>query len=157
MPGTAKAWLLHVGENQQIAVGEMQMVEYILRPQLIEIPLTPPYCKHVINWRKQCLPILDFGVLMGEAENTKVEHAGVVRYQKGPRMPLLYLGLALNKEPEKITVDDSQLCDLPAQFLTHMRPTVLSCFSNAELPTPVLDFAYLCSTPFRELQESLRT
>lgn len=154
MSESAHAWLLSFGYQQQIAVSEAEMVEYVLWPELAEVSDAPTYCSYKMQWRGSKIPVFDFSALLGQAHRAAIQHIGVVAYQTRPLTPLKYLALILEKEPKRISVLNEQFCDAPASYSGQLRPLLVSCFFHIDVATPVIDINYLASTELRQYLES---
>ncbi len=141
------AWLLHLPGGPRAAVGELEMVHVVpSSPALFEIPLSPFYCRNVVVWRDEVLPLMNLAArVTGEAVAQTETIAGIenlvgiVAYQScsdgAPRKGALVLGGA----PARIRVSDVQACALPASE-QGWRPITISCFKHPDHgPVPVLD------------------
>ena len=58
---SAQAWLLDFSRNQLAAVGLHELLEVLSRPKLYYVPMASARCHHVLVWRDEILPVVDFG------------------------------------------------------------------------------------------------
>ncbi len=161
MTASIPAWLLFVGE-QSFALAEKEMIEYIIEPDCVSIPVTPAYSSKVIQWREQIIPVMDLGFLenglmerefakgiqQDKAPSEKISSLVVVAYQLQPLEPLNYLALVISKPPVRILVGDEQGCEPPEDNHPLLKFVTMACFSQGDEPIPILDLKRLSSTEF---------
>ncbi len=150
MPERSAAWLLVPGEGQQISVAQHEVVEYVDSPDIRQVPSAPQHCSSVLFWREQIVPLMDFRVLAGQDATAPIRAVVVLAYQTQARMPLAHVAIGVEQAPARIAVDDSQLCELPADNADLWEFLAMSCFSHEETPTLILNIAALCSAQFRD-------
>jgi chemotaxis signal transduction protein len=149
----SNAWLLECDPELTVAVGDHEIVEYIQPQRSYAVPETPPYCNRVIVWQDKLLPVIDMALLTGVRElQQEVSYACLLRYQLAPRAALQYLALRINRTPQKVVVDDSQVCEFADDEVSPLLKVVtLCCFTHMQRAVPILDLAKLCSGEFRDL------
>jgi chemotaxis signal transduction protein len=138
------AWLLSLG-GAWAAIGEGEMVHLLADPPTLHtIPRSPAYCREVLIWEGEILPLMDLA---------RRVH-GDPRAPAGPRGPIAITAFAgppgalpghgallLHAPPVRIRVSDAQACPLPEPEAA-WRPLTISCFEQEGLgPIPVLDLA----------------
>ncbi len=145
------AWLLETNHSLSIAIGDHEMVEYIHAPACFSVPGSPEYCNKVLSWQDNLVPVMDLGILLGQPAIEVGSFTSLVAYQDQPRSPLQYLAIKVRSAPDKIRVDDSQVCELPkGNGADLLMPLCLSCFTHEGQPVVILDIARLCSAEFRD-------
>jgi len=150
---TSDAWLLECGESLSIAVGDHEMVELLQAAQCHHVPGSPYYCSQVLLRDEDIVPVMDIDALQrGIAAEPSDFYLCLLNYQEASNSPLRQLAVKVRRAPERIQVDDAQLCDFPADFDDSLlKPLALSCFIHHAKPVLIIDIANLCSAGFRDL------
>jgi chemotaxis signal transduction protein len=138
---SAQAWLLEFSRDQVAAVGMHELLEILSRPKLYHVPMASARCHHVLVWRDEILPVVDFGA-DPTSESDDAAPGGTVTaiavYQTVPGEPLRHGALQLNGMPRTITVADNMACALPESH-SSLSELTISCFSYENLAIPVID------------------
>lgn len=145
----AKAWLLDFGEGLLAAVGELEITHMLTDvPELFEIPLCPAYCKKVLVWQGKILPLMDIASrILDYSIDTSRHLVAIAAFQEYSGADVQHGALLLHAPPERISVDDSQACDL-SNIQSSCRQFVLACFEHVNFgPVPVLDLYQVFSSP----------
>lgn len=133
------AWVLMLDSQLRAAVGERELVHLIEAPMLLEIPLSPSYCRQVLVWNNTVLPAMDLAAwLRGQPTQRPQTRAGVFAYQTRPGGNPEYGALLLAGIPVRAYVADEQACVLPKQP-GNWRTLAISCFKWDDNPIPILD------------------
>jgi len=154
---SSNAWLLECGDALTVAVGDHEIVECVQPERYYSIPGTPDYCSSVLSWQGKLVPVMDMAAAIHEQRGLPQDTSFVclLSYQRAPKQPLEYLALRISKTPQKIQVDDEQVCELPEGDAFDLLKSVAFCsFSHQQLPVPILDIVRLCSEEFRELAQA---
>lgn len=148
MPSTARAWLMDVGAGFRVAAGAHQVVEYLLSPETMSLPLTPAHCRGVMIWREQMIPVVDLAPLLpgGGTQASGWRRAVVLAYQEAPGEPLRYGALLVRAAPIEVFAADDMACPLPGDPEV-FRYFACSCFAHDDKAIPVLDTARLFARP----------
>ncbi len=113
----SKAWVLGLSEENCAAIGNQQMVEYILATdvKIMPLPLTPAYSLGVLVWREQMIPVIDIGKLLNSpgAELSAMTGVMVLAYQQAPGDPIEHGAVVLRSAPRDIVVNSGMSCPLP--------------------------------------------
>ncbi len=146
---SSRAWLLDFGDGLQAAVGYHEMLQVLLSAKLFEVPCTPQYCREVLIFQNDILPVFDLSSLLEREKITPLmdQVLGIALYQENPDHPIRYAALRLASMPQSIYVSDEQACDLPADQ-DYWKPFALSSFSRDEVVIPIIDLGYLFSEEF---------
>lgn len=137
-----------VGAGGRVAAGAHQVVEYLLAPRVVKLPLTPAHCPGMLVWRDNIIPAMDLGVLFGRGQPQLGEsrNAVVLAYQHEPLQPLRHGAVLVETEPREVHVSDDLACPLP-ESPGALRYWACSCFRHEEDAVPVIDPAYLFGRP----------
>ena len=148
---SSDAWLLECRDSLSIAIAVHEMAEYVQAPIRFAVPGSPEYCSSVLLWQENLVPIMDIAALLGHPPAEEISPMSVVTYQQQPGAPLQHLAISVTSAPEKIRVEDEQVCELPEELNTGvLMPVTLSCFTHDTRPVIILDIAGLCSAKFRD-------
>ena len=157
------AWLLDLGGGLHAAVGELEMIHVLPDPPtLFEIPQTPDYCRRVLVWQGEVLPLLDLAERLSAGTVGRAgplagarDLVAIVAFQRHPGDQPRHGGLLLRGMPVRIAVTDADACELP-ESLQAWRPCAASCFSNSTVgAVPVVDLHRVFSQSSVEMPASL--
>lgn len=139
--GESTAWMLALDDQHRAAVGERELIHLVERPTLLEVPLSPYYCRQAMLWNDLLLPTLDLAAwLHGQVGDSHQKLTGIVAYHSGQNVS--YGALLLADIPERVQINDSQACPLP-EYPSNWDQLAISCFRRGEKPIPILDLPYL--------------
>lgn len=140
------AWLLPLQGAWRAAVGEWELAHLLEAPVLLDIPITPFYCRQVVLWENRILPVLDLAAwLAGQPLAPRAQMlAGVFAYQEPSEAALSYGILLLDGVPVRHLVQDEEACALPAEP-AGWREVAISCFGDGAGAVPILDLPYIFS------------
>jgi len=146
------AWLLDLGGGLHGAVGELEMVHVLPdAPAIYEIPQSPDYCRQVLIWQGEVLPLMDLAKrlapgMVGPPDGVR-DRAVIAAFQRHPGEEPHHGGLLLRGMPVRIAVSDTEACELP-ESLQAWRPYAMSCFDYLGIgPVPVLNLHGVFSLP----------
>lgn len=147
--GSARGWLLHVGEGRTAAVGETELHEIVPEPQLTEDVSAPAHTRFRLTWRGRTLPVADLAVVFGaDPDREPARWVTVAAFApEGDAQPE-FAALRLDAPPVPVRVSDDMACPLPE---TSLREYLiwsflgLSCFRHGDRAVPVIDLARLFS------------
>ena len=128
------------------------MVELLQRERCQEVPGTPGYCSKVLVWNQSIVPVMDIAGLHENASGSRSDsYFCLLYYQEAPNSPLQLVAIRVERAPERIRVDDAQVCEFPREFDdSRLKPITLSCFMHRAKPVLILDIPSLCSDGFRD-------
>jgi hypothetical protein len=151
----SNAWLLALDPYLRAAVGERELIQLIETPTLLEVPLSPYYCRQVLVWNQILLPVMNLanGLRRQPAAPDQSRLAGIFGYQLMPGAKPAYGALLLAGIPERIRVADDQACLLPKRP-AGWRAVAIACFKHGGHPIPVLDLPHLFSGALRSVLTS---
>ncbi len=142
----APAWIIGFPGDHLAAVGALELVHVLAdEPESFNVPGSPWYCRRVILWEDNVVPIIDVGKMLGVAQEAPGRrHYGIVRYRLWPTDPQRFGALLMDRIPQRIDVDDASAYALP-DTLAAWRDFVISCFVHEHRPVPILDIGSLFS------------
>jgi hypothetical protein len=143
-PRDSAAWILALDGALRAAVGERELVHLIEAPTLLDVPLSPYYCRQALVWNNALLPAMDLAAWLrqGQPVQCRWPLAGVFAYQTKPGAEPAYGALLLAGIPERTRVADDSACALPKQP-AGWRTLAVSCFKRGDDPIPILDLPHL--------------
>ena len=143
------AWLLELVQGLLAAVGEREMVHLLPdKPALFEIPYAPVYCRHVLVWQGEVLPLMNLAKrVLGRAETGDQPVIVITAFQDHSGAQAKHAALALSAPPNRIWVNDSQACELPDSS-DAWRTLTIACFEQPDCgPVPILALDKVFSLP----------
>ena len=145
------AWLLDLGGGLHAAVGGLELNHVLTdAPILFDIPQTPDYCRQVMVWQGEVLPLMDVAMRLTARPSSANASLGLIvvtAFQEYPGATSRHGALLLNTAPVRIRVNDAQACELP-ESQPGWRRLARACFEHSDLgPVPVLDLRTLFSLP----------
>ena len=149
---TADAWLLQCGGSLTIAVGDHEIAELLPPAQSHAVPGTPAYCSRVLPRPDGIVPVMDVAMLYDGASTGRGDsYYCLLHYQAAANAPLEQVAIKVDSAPERIQVDDAQLCEFPRDFdASPLKHVTLSCFTHGAKTVLIVDIASLCSADFRD-------
>ena len=149
---TSDAWLLDCGESLTIAVGDHEMLELVQTGQQHQVTETSEQGSEVLQWQGKAVPVMEISSLhTGSKLDSSDSYLCLLNYQVSVDTPLQQLALRVTRAPERIQVDDAQVCEFPREFdNSQLKSVTLSCFTHHAKPVLILDIASLCSSEFRD-------
>lgn len=149
------AWLLELGENVCVAVGEREL-QYLLAdlPKFNFISNAPSYCNKVFVWQGEIVPVMDIAqlILGRNIIRPKQEELVVLTtFQAHVNEPLQRGAILLSAIPIKINIQDQQVCDFPSPQDIWQQLAV-TCFEHPQKgPVPILNLERIFLTPASSL------
>jgi len=154
----SKAWVLSLSEEDCAAIGNQQMVEYILAAdiKIMPLPLTPTYSLGVLVWREQMIPVIDIGKLLCSPGIELLAMTGVMvlAHQQAPGEPIEHGAVVLRSAPRDIMVNSEMSCPLPIAPAA-WQTLALACFSDQGQEIPILNAKQVFSSAIHEVNEDL--
>ena len=149
---TCDAWLLDCGEPLLIAVGDHEMVELVQTGEQHLVSETSEHGSDVLHWHEKVVPVIEISSLHnGNKLEASDSYLCLLNYQASADTPLQQLALRVTRAPERIQVDDSQVCEFPREFdNSQLKAVTLSCFTYHAKPVLIVDISSLCSSEFRD-------
>jgi chemotaxis signal transduction protein len=142
----ATAWIVELGHGLRAALASAELVHLFSAPTLFELPQAPRYCRHLMVWEREILPVLDLAHwLAGRPAERGGQFIGVVGYQEQPEENPGRAALFMDAIPIRVKVKDEQACDLPSHP-SGWRHIACSCFLHESQAVPVLDLPFLFSS-----------
>lgn len=146
MPETS-AWLLSISDSIQFCIAEHEAEAYINDTEVQVVPLTSDYCRHVIFWQDKILPVIELDEMIdkkvkdNDTASNFFKHIFITVYQTEENAPLEYIAFKLSSAPEKMRVNDDNICDVPDDYPECLKPHLLSIFNHNDKITSIFDIA----------------
>ena len=139
------AWMMQIDRMLNLAVGQFEIVHIVDQPELFLIPQAPEYCKHVIIWNENIVPVMDVSSWLSNGAQSKDTEIIAILVYKNTQQELQYGGIKLGNAPVIEKVANTQQCEMPDDN-EKLRAISLSCFkSSGGEAVPVLDVERLFS------------
>ncbi len=114
---TSDAWLLDCGESLSIAVGDHEMIELVQTGQNGHVPATSEQGSEVLQWQEKMVPVMEIASLHNGARlESSDAYLCLLNYQASADTAVQQLALKVTRAPERIQVDDAQVCEFPREF-----------------------------------------
>jgi chemotaxis signal transduction protein len=144
------AWLLDLG-GLYAAIGEREMRHLLPdSPALHTIPRSPAYCRQVLIWEDEVVPVMDLARRIHPSSPAAAATRGpiaIIAFQGQPRDRPQHGTLLLSAPPVRARVSDAQACLLP-EPASAWRRLASACFEqDGRGPFPVLDLARIFWLP----------
>ena len=141
MSDAVNALVFHYADDARVALPPHTSTALVEAAELVEVPAAPYFCKHLLRWQNQWLPVLELQSLLNASPShhpPRGTHVLVVAYQAAKNAAIEYGALRLVGLPLMVPVTDAMACDLPATS-DYWSQIAISCFEYEGQPVPVLD------------------
>jgi len=150
----AAAWLLKINETIYVAVSRMELVHIISNPVITPLPRAPAYCRNVLIWNDNVLPVADISQLLDGDDNTPYNQTVAVISYRDNNNAVQYGGIMLADSPELEHVNNDQLCQLSDDTM-NLHAICLSCFNSEKgFHVPIIDMSRLFSSEYSGILET---
>jgi len=144
------AWVMKVDDSLYASVSQMELVHIINSPRSFKIPIAPEYCKNIIIWNDNILPVIDFSCIFNDVSSSAMCDVVAVILYRNSNNEIQYGGINLAVSPELELVDNKQMCKLP-DHASDLQAISLSCFiSKHGYEVPILDMSRIFSRNYSE-------
>jgi len=144
----SSAWLLDVGLDVMVAVGEQELQHLVDSPQFMSVPSQPDHCKKNFEWQGETLSVIDISIWLKEDRifpQTLIRPlVGVFSYQDLSDEISNTGAISLASIPQRIQVNDTQACALPEE-LNCWKDIAISCFTHEGNAVPIMGLSSLFS------------
>jgi len=135
------AWVMDFGMSYRAAVGGRELLHLIDVRTTFAVPCTPSYCRSVVFWQEQLLPVMDIASLLG-GKSQEAQFIAIVGYQQKRGEYPQFGALMVASPPLHVAVSDEQACMLPETILG-WDELAISCFDYLGDAVPVLNLTRL--------------
>jgi len=139
------AWVLTIGQEINIAVGQFELVHIINRPEYLHVPQAPEYCKQVIIWNNNIVPVINLSSLFLDTNQQDACVAVAILMYENDQGNLVYGGIKLMGIPVMEKVFNEQQCKTPSALLKMENMSVSSYMSKTGVITPILNVSSIFS------------
>lgn len=137
----SNAWLIEYAKNEFVAIATHAMQEIIISPDLVEIPLSPSYCRYACRWKDKLIPVCNLSALTF-GKTLASNQILVVKYWHDDQA--FFAAIDLLKPPVFIQVYDSSFCE-QTENIKLMHHIVLSAFTYNQHAVAILNLQALFS------------
>lgn len=146
--GKAAAWIMNVDETLFASVSQMELVHIINNPCYTHIPGAPDYCRKVIIWNDNILPVVDMSHILNTDHVTTGSEVVAVIIYRNFKNEIHYGGIVLSGSPNLEFVDNEQICKFP-DHSNNLQDISLSCFTSKDGHiVPILDITKIFSRDY---------
>lgn len=140
------AWILKLTPHLKAAISQYELNHIEENPELIFIPKSPAWCSHVMLWRNQVVPVVDFTATeaagQGETAQKFTNIIAITRYADGSDRGYNYGAIRILSPPVLEKVTNDQICQ--AEDLDRrLKEVALSGFYNKDSAVCILDLKTL--------------
>lgn len=130
-----RALCLDAGAAAVAAIGLHQVIEVVTEGEVIAVPMAPAYCRELLQWRDQWIPVFDLAAWGGsQPESTERFYVVVGYFPDGAG--LQFGSLRVREFPKIVALSDQQACALP-HGVDWCRIAV-ACFQDGGRTVPIL-------------------
>ena len=139
----ASAWVLEVADDIRVAISQHEMNHIDESSNLIKIPKSPAWCDHVILWKSQIVPVMDFvktdepeGLSKDKSENSIM--VAIVRLFDDSEQKITYGAIRILKPPVLEKISNEQ-ASTKQEIDEKWNNISISAFKYKQNVVPVLD------------------
>ncbi len=111
MSQSVSAWWLKTGGAYSLAVGQHELIEVVEAHEVIDLPCGPVFCRQVVSWREEILPLVQLSYLDGSGPDGQIQYFAIFAWQDAEGEALQHAAIALTSMPESILVNDQQIME----------------------------------------------
>ena len=143
----ASAWVLQVTEHDSVAISQYEMNHIEESSEFIKIPNAPAWCEHIMLWKNQIVPVMDF-MEPRNKDQQSYQSANdskmlvIVRVFNSTDQSSSYGAIRILQAPVFEKISNKQACQRN-QIDEHWSDVSLSAFSDNQSVIPVLDLELL--------------
>ena len=139
----ASAWVLKVTDDINVAISQYEMNHIDESSELIMIPKAPAWCNHVMLWKNQILPVMDFKEAydnnnQSQKVKTKKIMVAIVRVFNNSENKVSYGAIRILQPPILENIFDNQ-ASKKQDIDQRWNKVSLSAFQYQESVVPILD------------------
>jgi chemotaxis signal transduction protein len=137
MSKAIKAWKLD-WPGAPLALAQCEVIEVVEEPETYEVPLGPEWCRGLLHWRGQLIPLAYGG-------SRETQFVVVVAYQPAPKEPLQFAAFAVASMPKQFDVPVDADCEPPSTCSLRF-DQLRACLEHEGRPWLVPDLEQLFSS-----------
>lgn len=141
------AWVLAIAPDINVAVGQFELVHIVNQPVYLPIPQAPEYCKQVILWNENIIPVMNLLSFFLDEDQQDACLAVAVLVYENKQGDFVYGGVKLIDIPVIEKVFNEQQCKTPSALPKMENLTVSSYMSTSGIITPILNVSSTFSRP----------
>ena len=140
------AWVMQVDRVAKVAVGKMEMIHIVHKPEFITVPCSPEHCNRVIYWNKKIIPVMNLSFWFNDS--VVYYHSNlvaIVTYQDENNGNIKYGGIQLLDPPAIDYVSNDQFSNSDSTD-GKWKNIALSCYRNkSDENIPIIDLRTIFS------------
>jgi chemotaxis signal transduction protein len=131
----SRAIRLDAGGGTAAAIGLHEVIEVVTEGDMTPVPMAPRYCRELLQWRDQWIPVFDLAAWRGLQPESATPFFVVVGYQADVG-GIQYGCMQVPEFPEIVELSDQQACSLPED--AEWGRIAVSCFKAEGTTVPIL-------------------
>jgi len=142
------AWVLQVSAEQNIAISQYEMSHIEESPKLKSIPGAPEWCRHVMLWKNQIIPVMDFTYIHSslDGQESSSNMFCILRLFDNKNQTTKYGAIKILQPPVLESVTNHQAID-KIDIESGIRDISISAFKRGdESIVPIIDIQNLFNT-----------
>ncbi len=132
---TSKAIRLDAGVSAVAAIGLHEVIEVVTEGDMAPVPMAPPHCRELLQWRDQWIPVFDLATWRGLQPESPGRFFVVVGYAADAG-GVQYGCMRVPEFPQIVELSDQQACSLPVDAAWSR--IAISCFKGDGKTVPIL-------------------
>jgi chemotaxis signal transduction protein len=132
---SAIARVIDCGGGRLAALPPRATLELLEQPQWLRVPGAARHALGLLAWQGRRIPLIDVGALMGLCGKAQAPRYALVVAWQGRAVE--HGGIALDRLPEFVNVDDGMACGLPPE--SGWAQLAAACFRHGGKAVPILD------------------
>lgn len=132
---TSRAIRLDTGGGTAAAIGLHEVIEVVTEGDMTPVPMAPPYCRELLQWRDQWIPVFDLTAWRGLPPESATQFYVVVGYPADTG-GIQYGCMRVPEFPKIVELSDQQACSLPQD--AEWGRIAISCFKGEGKTVPIL-------------------
>lgn len=133
---TSRAIRLDAGGSAAAAIGLHEVIEVVTEGEVTPVPMAPPHCRELLQWREQWIPVFDLPAWRGLPPVTANPFFVVVGYAADADGDFRHGCVRVPEFPKIVELTDQQACGLPDDAAWHR--IAHSCFRGDGKTVPIL-------------------
>lgn len=117
------------------AIGLHEVIEVVTEGEVVPVPMAPPYCHELLQWRDQWIPVFDLAAWCGQQSQPAKPFFVIVGYPADSG-GIRYGCMRVPEFPKIVELSDQQACGLPGDG--GWERIAISCFEGEGRVVPIL-------------------
>jgi chemotaxis signal transduction protein len=131
----SRAIRLDTGGGTAAAIGLHEVIEVVTEGDMAPVPMAPLYCRELLQWRDQWIPVFDLAAWRGLQAQSATPFFVIVGYPADAG-GVQYGCMRVPEFPKIVELSDQQACNLPDD--AEWGHIAISCFKGEGKAVPIL-------------------